>query len=48
MGALILAFTSSSDDLDALASEPRVAMSHIGLHDALGGLPEPRAGLGTG
>jgi hypothetical protein len=50
MGALIRAFTSSADDPDAfgtryvalLSSEPRVAMSHIGLRDALGALPEPR------
>jgi hypothetical protein len=54
MGAVIQAFTSSSDDPDAfgsryvalLASDPRVAMSHIGLRDALGGLAELRAGLG--
>jgi hypothetical protein len=44
MGTLVQAFTSSSDNPDAfgsryvalLASEPRVAMSHVGLRDALG------------
>src|SRR5919106_5505862 len=43
IGALVQAFTSSSDDPEAfgsryvalLSSEPRVAMSHIGLRDAL-------------
>jgi hypothetical protein len=45
MGTLVQAFTSSSDDPDAfgsryvglLTSEPRVAMSHVGLRDALAG-----------
>lgn len=54
MGTLVQAFTSSSDDPEAfgsryvalLASEPRVAMSHVGLRDVLGGLPEPRAAWG--
>jgi hypothetical protein len=54
MGTLVQAFTSSSDDPDAfgsryialLASEPRVAMGHVGLGDALRGLPEPRPGRG--
>jgi len=54
MGTLVRAFTSSSDNPDSfgsryvalLALEPRVAMSHVGLRDALGGLPEPWAGLG--
>jgi hypothetical protein len=48
MGALVRAFTAVSDDPEAfgsryvalLASDPRVAMSHIGLRDALSGLPE--------
>jgi hypothetical protein len=49
MAAVVQAFTSSSDDPAAfgsryvalLASDPRAAMSYIGLRDALGGLPEP-------
>jgi hypothetical protein len=49
MGALVRTFTSSSDNPEAfgsryvalLSSEPHVAMSHIGLRDALGGLLEP-------
>jgi hypothetical protein len=52
MGSLVRSLTSSSDDPDAfgsyyvglLASEPNVAISHLSLRDALGGLPEPRAG----
>jgi hypothetical protein len=54
MGTLVRAFTSSSDNPDSfgsryvalLALEPRVAMSHVGLRDALAGLLEPWAGLG--
>lgn len=56
MRTFVRDFISSSDNSDAfgsryvalLASEPGVAMSHVGLRDALGERPEPPAGLGAG
>jgi hypothetical protein len=54
MGTLVRAFTASSDDPDAfgsryvglLVSEPRVAMAHVGLRDALAGFPIRRQASG--